>query len=255
MLLFHQEGDHRRIQRPRAGAHQKAVERGQAHRGVDDLAVADRRNGGTIAQMAGDDAGPLSVRLAQQLLAAAADEPVRGAVEPVPPHAVFLIILIRHAEHIRLGGHGLMKGGVEHGHLRNLLAEGGGGGVDALHVGGIMQRGERRIVGNVEQHLLVDEHRAIVFGSALHHAVADGGHLMQIAEHLALARNERLLDLLKGGGVIGHGHFPADHPAVPRFVGELAVDADALAHALGEHLLALHVDELILKGRAACVDD
>ena len=40
-----------------------------------------------------------------------------------------------------------------------------------------------------------------------------------------------------------------------RGVLQVPVDADALAQALGEELLALHVDELVLEGGAARVDD
>ena len=40
-----------------------------------------------------------------------------------------------------------------------------------------------------------------------------------------------------------------------RGVLQVTVDADALAQALGEELLALHVDELVLQRGAAGVDD
>ena len=38
-------------------------------------------------------------------------------------------------------------------------------------------------------------------------------------------------------------------------VGELAVDADALAQALGQQRAGVGIEQLILQGRASCVDD
>ena len=63
-------------------------------------------------------------------------------MKAVPADAVFFIVCIGDAEHIGLGGHGLMEGGIENRHLGNLLPEGRGGRVDALDMGGIMQRGQ-----------------------------------------------------------------------------------------------------------------
>ena len=40
---------------------------------------------------------------------------VAGAVEAVFADVVLLVVLMGHSVHIRLLGHGLMKGGVEHG--------------------------------------------------------------------------------------------------------------------------------------------
>ena len=56
----------------------------------------------------------------------------------------------------------------------------------------------------------------------------------------------------------GHGHvhrvqlFLAGQLGL---IGELAVDADALAQALGQQLAALGIQQLIFQGRAARVDD
>ena len=56
--------------------------------------------------------------------------------------------------------------------------------------------------------------------------------------------------------MVCHDHVLLQDTAVGRLVAEVAhLHADALAVALAEHLLGLHVDELILQGRAAGVDD
>lgn len=53
-------------------------------------------------------------------------------------------------------------------------------------------------------------------------------------------------------GIDGVQHLLALHLGL---VGELAVDADALAKALGEQRAGGGIEKLILQGRASCVDD
>ncbi len=59
--------------------------------------------------------------LAQHSGSALGDILVRGAVEAVAADLVLLIVLVGQGIHIGLGGHGLMEGGVEHGHLGTSL--------------------------------------------------------------------------------------------------------------------------------------
>ena len=59
-----------------------ALERRQPHRGVERLAVLDRRDAGAVAHVAGDEAELVEVLL-HQVGAAARDVLVRGAVEAV----------------------------------------------------------------------------------------------------------------------------------------------------------------------------
>ncbi len=44
--------------------------------------------------------------------------PVAGAVEAVAPDVVLLVQLVGQAVHVRVRGHGLVEGSVEHAHLR-----------------------------------------------------------------------------------------------------------------------------------------
>ena len=61
---------------------------------------------------------------------------------------------------------------------------------------------------------------------------------------------------LDGLGMGGHGHVAGVYGGLPRgLIGEFAVDADALAKALGQHVLAAGVQQLVFQGRAAGVDD
>ncbi len=66
-------------------------------------------------------------------------------------------------------------------------------------------------------------------------------------------------DLQNGGhglGMGGHGDVVGDLDVLfGDAVGQSAVDADALAKALGEDVTGVRIHQLILEGRAACVDD
>ena len=52
--------------------------------------------------------------------------------------------------------------------------------------------------------------------------------------------------------VYGVQHLLALHLGL---IGELAVDADALAQTLGQQHAGLGIEQLVLQGRTACVDD
>ena len=54
----------------------------------------------------------------------------------------------------------------------------------------------------------------------------------------------------------GHGHVGLlDGLLALRLISKFTVDSDALAQSLGQHLLGFRVEQLILQGRAASVDD
>jgi hypothetical protein len=81
-----QEEDDGRIDVTGAGAHHQAFQRGQAHGGVDGLAVLDGADGAAVAQVAVDD-----VELFHRRFSAwrsSGDEAVAGAVGAVTTDAV-----------------------------------------------------------------------------------------------------------------------------------------------------------------------
>ena len=65
-----------------------------------------------------------------------------GAVEAVAANLVLLIVFIGQGVHIGLGGHRLVEGGVEHGHLGHVLAHDGRCRRDAGDVGGVVEGGQ-----------------------------------------------------------------------------------------------------------------
>ena len=77
-------------------------------------------------------------------------------MEAVAAHLVLLVVLVGQGVGVGHRGHGLVEGGVEHGHLGHVGAHDGGAGLDAQDVGGVVQggQGDARLHGG--EHLPVD---------------------------------------------------------------------------------------------------
>ena len=207
--------------------------------------------------MAGDDFGIVDIQ-ARKLGAHTGHKLVGGAVRTVAADAVFFIVFVRQAIHVGVGRHGLVEGGVEGNHLRHgrehLLH-----GADAQQVGRVVQRGEVCAEGNLVNDVVVYQDRAAKKVSALHDAVPHGLNVLQGLEHA------RLL-VRKGGEDELHAHFMVrDGNILYLFFtpgGSILKNADRkadfFADTLGdniENVVALHVQKLVLDGRAAAVDN
>ena len=255
-VLVHDELDHAGVEIAAASAHRQADQRGEAHGRVDALAAVDRADGAAVAHVAGDKL-ELFDGLAHELGAAGGHVAVARAVEAVAADAVIPVIFIRNGVHIGLSGHGLVERGVEHGDHRHVVAHDGAAGVDAGDVGGVVQRGERRALLERGHDGVVDFDRAGELLAAVDDTVADGVDLLHGGDHTVLGAGQLVDDRGDGLGVGGHRQvFVKDGLAADeRGVLEVAVDADALAQTLGQDVFGLHVDQLILQGRAAGIDD
>ncbi len=86
-----------------------------------------------------------------------------------------------------------MKGGIEHGDLRDarhdLLA-----GLDAHQVGGIVQRAEGDAFGNRCDDVVVNQRALGKFFPAVHDAVPDGADLFQAADNAVVLAGQLLDD-------------------------------------------------------------
>ena len=207
-----------------------------------------------VAQVAGDQLQLLN-GLAQHGGGPLGHVLVAGAVETVAADLVLLIVLIGQGIGVGHGGHGLVEGGVEHGHHggagHQLLA-----GLDADDVGGVVQGGQRIALLDGGHHLVGDQDRLGELLAAVDHPVAHRVDLLHGADNAVLLVHQGVEHGLNGLRVGGHSHVGVlDGVLAGGLIGELAVDADALAQALRQHLLGVRVEKLVLQGRASCVDD
>ena len=91
--------------------------------------------------------------------------------------------------------------------------------------------------------------------SAVNNTVADGVDLGNAVNNFALAGGHLLHDLGKCLGVGGEDGGRGGLVAVCLMGDHAAFHANALAQALAQHLLAVHIDQLILQGRRAAVNN
>jgi hypothetical protein len=182
-------------------------------------------------------------RPAQVLGRLARDVGVRGAVEAVAADAQLVGQV--GGEGVAPGPrrHGLVEGGVEHGHLGG-VGEAGHGDADAEQVGRVVQRGQGGLVGDGLDGGRVDQGRGGEPVAAVHHPVADAG---QVGDRPA-SLLERLEDPVEAFGVVGDAVLDHHRLGVAGPVGQLAPGLpDPLDHPRGQRLgFDFHVEQLVL---------
>ena len=176
-------------------------------------------------------------------------------MEAVAADAVLLVELIGQSVHEVGGLHALAPGGVEHAHHGG-VGQGGLTAGDAHQVGGVVERSQGDALLHGRDDVVVDDDGAGELLTAMDHAVTHGRDLGHILDDAHLGVGQDVEDHLYGHFVVGHVLLDLHLVAAGGLVGEhAAVDADALAEALGDDGLGVDVDELILEGGAAGVDD
>ena len=125
--------------------------------------------------------------------------------------------------------------------------------VDALEVGGVVQRSQRAQLFDQVADLVGDEGGAVEVAAALNDAVADGedagfgqGRTLGVKE----AQNFTHAD-----GVVGNRQFFLGDGVAVYVLDEAHRVADALNEALGDRVAGLGVDELVLDGGGTGVND
>ena len=246
--------DHAGVQVAAAGAHHQAGQRGHAHGGVDDLALVDSGNGGTVAQVAGDEFQALN-GLLQKLGGAVADILVAGAVEAVAAHAVLLVVLVGDGVHVGLRGHGGVEGRIKHSDVGLILAKDLIGSLDTQDGGGVMQGSQGAQVMDSLDDLGGDQAALLKLLAAVNNTVADGVDLGNAVNNFALAGGHLLHDLGKCLGVGGEDGGRGGLVAVALVGDHAAFHTDALAQTFAKNLFSVHVDELVLQAGRAAVDN
>ena len=176
-------------------------------------------------------------------------------MEAVAAHLVLLVVLVGQGVGVGHRGHGLVEGGVEHGHHghagHHLLA-----GPDARQVGGVVERGQGDAVLDGFEHRVVNQHGLVECLAAVDHPVSHRADFAHGGNHAVVLVRQGVQHGLDGLGVGGHGDVDGVQGVLPLgLVGEFAVDADALAQALGQQNAARRVQKLILQGGTPRVDD
>ena len=205
--------------------------------------------------MSGDELEILDV-LAHQISHSAGYEAVGCAVSTVAADGVLLIILIRNSVHIRLLGHSGVERGVEYDYHRDLVAEDLLAAADSLYVTCVVQRSQRDKALDTCDDLVGDELGIAEQSAALDYAVTDSRDLVEVLDNAVLFAEQSVAYGEERLSVIGHGDLFGEGAAVGGLVtDEGALLTDALTVALCDHLLGVHIYQLILQAGAARVDN
>ena len=175
-------------------------------------------------------------------------------MEAIAANLILLIVLIGKGVHIGLSGHGLVKRGVENRHHRSVrhkcLTC-----LDSDNIGGVVEGGQGVALLNGSHDLPGDENRLGKLLSAMDHPVTHSVDLLHGADDAVVLVHQGIQHSLDGLVVGGHGHVGLLNRLLPLgLIGKFAVNADALAQALGQHLLGFRIEQLILQRGTAGVD-
>jgi len=256
VVLLHEVGDYIAVHIAAAGSHNHAFQRGEAHGGVDALAVEDGRYGGSVADVAGDNLGVVDVQTAEAGTLAGYIL-VRCAVGAVAAYMVVGVVLVRKGVHVGVVRHGLVEGGVEHYHLRN-AGEYMRNCVNTKQMRGVVERCEVAADLNLLEDIFVYENAATEEVGTLHNAVANCLYIVKTLQDSVLGVDQSVHHELHSHCVVGDGECLGEGLFACGFVGDSTFGkGDFFYKALSQNvidIIALHIKKLVLDGGAAAID-
>ena len=235
-----------RVEATGARAHDKAFERGEAHRGIDALAVQDSGAAGTVAEVCRDEAGLFGLG-AENVAGFGSHKAVARAVGAVTADAVLFIELVRNTVEVSLLRHRLVESRIEHGDLREAREELRG----AFHAGCVsrfVERSKKRDAADVVDDFLRDTFALDVL-AAMHDAVADSFDCA--CELLGI---EEFLDLVNSFGMRGAVEVEVDFAFGALGLG-MTVHADIFDEAACDRFFSFGVDDSEFHRGAATVEN
>ena len=183
---------------------------------------------------------------------------MRGAVEAIAADLIVLVVFVRDGIGVCHRRHGLVERSVEHSDLGNAVAQSGLAGVDADDVGRVVQGSQGVAAFDGLHDFIGDEDGGGECFAAMNHTVADSVDLAHGGDDAVFRIDQGVQDSLDGFGMGGHSHINGVQLLLAvhlGLVGELAVNADPFAQALGQQVASSGIQQLILQGGAACVDN
>ena len=195
--------------------------------------------------------GPLQVsgRLAR-------DVGVRGAMKTVAAHVVGMVPGVRYRVAICVCGQALVKGGIEHRHLRHLREEPQAD-LDAGQIGRVMQRGERAQHPQCLDNLGINQRWRAESLAAMHNPMSDA---IETEFSCRPRFPQQCQDLFESLCMVGHGQRPRDFLAHAVRVLPIVEEStlrltDAIQAAATQYLSVRHVDDAVLNGGTSGIDD
>ena len=190
-------------------------------------------------------------RIADRL---AGDEHMARAVEAVAAQLILVIVLFRNRIAVCIGLKTHTESRIEDSHIR-LAGHSRLTGLDAHEIRRVVERAEVEAFADDALDVIVDLDGLRVDGAAVQDAVADRIDLVDGFHDAVLRVKQRFEYELDGCLMCRHVFFDDEVFDAGDLVRQFgAGDADSLTEAFCLYGLVVHVDELILQGRAARVD-
>ena len=176
------------------------------------------------------------------------------SVKTVFPYAEFLVIVVGNAVEISLLGHSRVESRIENDYHRN-VGKNGFAGFDSHNVGGIVEGSKLDVFAADAENVVGYENGGIIVFRAVNHSVADGGDFVHRGDDAAFLVHEGVENHSYRDGVIGHGIGENEFLSVSFMSKFASFDTYPFAKTFGYDGFVLHIDELIFKTGAACVDN
>ena len=254
-FFIHNVSYNGRIDSAAAGSHYETIKRGKAHGSVANFAVFNCGKGRTVTEVADDEFGSFGI-FSGDFEVSLGDEAVGSSVEAITTDGIFFIVFIRNTEHISFFGHGLMEGGIEnsdHGGFfsENFLA--------SCHCNSLRRVVERAKVfefyADVFDKFIGYDGGSFVFFGTVENAVADCFDFADAFNNFVFAFGKEFNKFFKCFFMGGEAYVIFSFVTGFGFVADSAVDADSFAKAFCNDILGVHLDKLILKRGAACINN
>ena len=178
-----------------------------------------------------------------------------SAVEAVATNLVLLVELIRQSVHVMLRRHGLMERGIKYSYLRDILAHNVLARADTDQVCRVVQRSQRNASLDCLDNFIIDEDGISKVLAAVYDTMTNSINFGHGLDNAPLLVNQDVDDSADCIGMILHRNVCLVLFFLVRVgVGQTTINTNSLAQALSQNSLVVHVEELILQGRAARID-
>ena len=254
-FFVHDVGYNRRIDAAATGSHYETVKRGKTHGSVANFAVFNCGKGRTVTEVADDEFGSFGI-FTGDFEISLGDETVGSSVEAITADGIFFIVFIRNTEHVCFFGHGLMEGGIENSDHGSFFSENFLASFHSNSLGRVMKRAKiAEFYADIFDEFIGDKGGNFVFFGTVKGSVTDSFDFADVSNNFVFAFGKEFYEFFESFFMGGEAYVIFGFVTCFGFVADSAVDADSFAKTFCYDILGVHLDKLILKRGAACVNN
>ena len=119
----------------------------------------------------------------------------------------------------------------------------------------VMYRSELTEFIDLVDNFVSNENRLVEYVSTLYYTVTYSRDLVHAVDYLSVALCESFNELHESFCMCGESAVLIESSAIACFMSDMTVDTDSVTVSLSDNTLIIHIDELILKRRASCINN